>query len=45
MSVYPGYDPAAGAISILLGVLYASIFGALAGALFGWLYNACAEKS
>jgi hypothetical protein len=38
-SLYPGYDPAAGPFSIILGALYALIAGAVSGALLGWLYN------
>jgi len=44
MSLYPGYDPVAGPISIVIGTLYALICGAVAGAVFGWLYNRCVEK-
>jgi hypothetical protein len=39
ISLYPGYDPMTGPISILLGLLYAVIAGAGAGAVFGWIYN------
>lgn len=38
-SIYPGYDPAAGPFSILLGILYTLIGGAVIGALLAWLYN------
>ena len=38
-SLYLGYDPSAGPISLLVGTLYSLIVGAIAGALFGWLYN------
>lgn len=44
MSLYPGYDAAAGPVSIVIGTLYALICGAVAGAVFGWLYNRCVEK-
>jgi hypothetical protein len=44
MSLYPGYDAAAGPVSIIIGTLYALICGAVAGAVFGWLYNLCGEK-
>ena len=40
-----GYHPEAGPISIIIGVLYALIAGALEGAVFGWLYNSFVEKS
>jgi hypothetical protein len=43
-SVYLGYDPTAGPISVLVGTLYSLIAGAVAGALFGWLYNSLVEK-
>jgi hypothetical protein len=39
MSLYPGYDPATGPWSIILGALYALIAGAISGALLAWLYN------
>ena len=39
MSLYPGYDPVVGPLSIILGTLYAVLAGGIAGALFGWLYN------
>lgn len=42
---YVGYHPETGPISIIIGVLYALIAGALEGALFGWLYNSFVEKS
>ena len=43
-SMYLGYDPTAGPISVLVGTLYSLIAGAVAGALFGWLYNSFVEK-
>jgi len=43
-SLYLGYDPMAGLISVLVGTLYSLISGAVAGALFGWLYNSFVEK-
>ena len=39
-SLYLGYDPTAGPISVLVGTVYSLI----AGALFGWLYNSFVEK-
>ncbi len=42
---YVGYHPETGPLSIVIGVLYALIAGALEGALFGLLYNAFVEKS
>ena len=41
-SLYLGYDPTTGPISILVGTLYALLGGAVAGAIFGWIYNLCA---
>jgi hypothetical protein len=42
-SLYVGYDPMAGPISVILGTLYSLIAGAVAAALFGWLYNSFVE--
>lgn len=44
ISLYPGYDPTNGPISILIGTLYALIAGGVAGALFAWLYNRWVER-
>lgn len=41
-SLYIGYDATAGPISIVIGVLYALLSGALTGALLASLYNRCA---
>jgi len=38
-SLYPGYDPLAGPLGIIVGLLYALVAGAAAGALLAWLYN------
>ncbi len=43
-SLYLGYDPTAGLISLLIGTLYSLIAGAVAGGLFGWLYNTLVER-
>jgi hypothetical protein len=43
-SLYPGYDPVAGPMSIILGALYALIAGGFSGALLAWFYNLFAEK-
>jgi hypothetical protein len=43
-SLYVGYDPMAGPISVIIGTLYSLIAGAVAGALFGWLYNSFVER-
>jgi hypothetical protein len=45
MSLYPGYDPVVGPVSIILGTLYALLAGGIAGAVFGWLYNTFVGKS
>ncbi len=42
-SIYPGYQPGAGAGSIIVGTLYGLVDGAIAGAIFGWLYNLMAQ--
>ena len=38
-SVYPGYRPASGAGSIVVGALYGLVDGAVAGGLLAWIYN------
>ena len=43
-SLYPGYDPVSGPISVVVGTLYSLIAGAFAGLLFGGLYNLLSEK-
>lgn len=43
-SIYPGYDPVSGPVSIVVGTLYSLIAGAVAGLLFGWLYNFLADR-
>lgn len=43
-SVYPGYNPATGIGSVIVGALYGLVDGAIGGALFGWLYNALADR-
>ena len=43
-SLYLGYDPTAGPISLLVGTLYSLLAGAVAGGLFGWLYNSLVES-
>jgi len=42
---YIGYHPENGPISILLGLIYAFLAGAIEGALFGWLYNFFADQT
>ena len=41
-SIYPGYDHASTAWSVVVVTLYALVDGAVAGLVFGALYNACA---
>ena len=43
-SLYVGYDPMAGPISLIVGTLYSLIAGAVAGLVFGLLYNNCVER-
>jgi hypothetical protein len=43
-SLYLGYDPTAGPMSVLVGTFYSLIAGAVAGGLFGWLYNRFVER-
>jgi hypothetical protein len=38
-SLYPGYDPVALPLSVILGTLYALLAGGVTGALLAWLYN------
>jgi len=42
---YIGYHPETGPLSIVIGLLYALIAGALEGALFGLLYNTFADNN
>lgn len=44
-SLYLGYDPTAGPISVLVGIVYSLIAGAVAGGVFGWLYNSFVDRS
>lgn len=43
-SVYPGYNPATGIGSVIIGSLYGLVDGSIGGALFGWLYNTLADR-
>ena len=43
-SLYPGYDPVAGPLSMVIGALYAFIAGAVSGAVLAWLYNFFVES-
>ena len=42
-SVYPGYQPGHGVISVAAGTAFGLVDGAIAGAIFGWLYNLLAR--
>jgi hypothetical protein len=44
-SLYPGYHPETGPVSLVIGTLYALVTGALGGAILAWLYNTFAERS
>lgn len=44
MSLYPGYNPADGPISIIIGSVYAVVAGGVTGAVFGWLYNTFVKR-
>ena len=43
-SIYPGYHPGSGLSSIITGVLYALVDGAVGGAAFAWIYNFFARQ-
>ncbi len=43
-SIYPGYTPGSGLISVIVGTVYGLIDGAIGGAIFAWLYNLFAQK-
>ena len=43
-SLYLGYDPTAGPISVFVGTVYSLIAGAVSGGLFGWLYNRFVDR-
>lgn len=43
-SIYPGFHPGAGAVSVLVGTLWALLDGAIGGALFALLYNFFAAR-
>lgn len=38
-SIYPGYDPVAGFVPVIVVTLYALVDGIIGGAIFAWLYN------
>jgi hypothetical protein len=43
-SVYPGYRPSTGIMSVITGAVYGFVDGAIGGALFAWLYNLLAKR-
>ena len=42
-SIYPGYHPGTGVVSVVIGAIYALVDGYVGGAIFGWLYNFLAK--
>ena len=42
-SIYPGYNPGNGFMSVIYGSLYAFVDGAIAAAIFAWIYNKLAK--
>ena len=42
-SIYPGYQPEGGFISVLIGTLYGLVDAGIGGALLAWLYNRTAD--
>jgi hypothetical protein len=43
-SIYPGYHPGTGVVSVVIGAVYALVDGFVGGAIFGWLYNLLAGE-
>lgn len=43
-SIYPGYHPGSGIVSVISGTLYGLVDGAIGGALFAWVYNLLAHR-
>ena len=43
-SIYPGYRPGSGLVSVITATLYAVLDGAVGGAVFAWLYNLIARR-
>jgi hypothetical protein len=43
-SIYPGYLPGTGIVSIIIGTAYAFVDGAIGGAAFAWIYNRIANR-
>ena len=42
-SIYPGYPPATGFASVIIGALYAAVDAGIGGAILAWLYNLIAN--
>lgn len=42
-SIYPGYHPGTGVLSVVIGTVYAAVDGYVGGAIFGGLYNFLAK--
>jgi len=42
-SLYPGFTPATGAGSVVIGTAYGFVDGAISGFIIAWLYNALAR--
>ena len=38
-SIYPGYQPGTGFLSVIIGSLYAVVDAGIGAAIFAWLYN------
>jgi hypothetical protein len=43
-SIYPGYHPGTGVVSVVIGTVYALVDGCVGGAIFGSLYNLLAGE-
>lgn len=43
-SIYPGYHPGVGIVSVIIGTIYALVDGIVGGAILGWLYNLLAGE-
>lgn len=42
-SIYPGFEPGAGFGSVIVGMLYGLLDGAVGGALLAWIYDIVAR--
>jgi hypothetical protein len=43
-SIYPGYHPGSGFVSVIMGTAYGFVDGAIGGAVFAWIYNLIADR-